>query len=40
METFEEMILDTENLITPLNRAHRLVLGTRMEVVEQVSGRI
>ena len=29
-----------ENLIAPLDRAHRVVLGTEMERLEQVPGRI
>ena len=29
-----------KNLIAPLNRAHQVVLGTSMERVEQVSGRL
>ena len=29
-----------ENLIAPLDRAHRVVLGTRMERFEHVCGRI
>jgi hypothetical protein len=29
-----------ENLIIPVDRARRVVLGTRIRVIEQISGRI
>jgi hypothetical protein len=40
METFEETILDAENLIIPFNKAYRVPFGTRIGTLEQLPGRI
>ncbi len=37
---FRTIVWAMENLIAPLDRAHRVVLGTEMERLEQVPGRI
>ena len=37
---FGTIVWAMENLITPLNRAHRVVLGTELEQLELVPGRI
>ena len=40
MQYFGTILWVTENLITPLNRAHRVVLGTGLEQLEDVPERI